>query len=201
MCAYVHICSLKRYLGLQQCILMYPSNSGVSATMLLLLAASLALASASLPSLPRGGEAAQDKSTGNCPDKWVDATFVDMGCLYFNNAEALTWDDASSMCQMGSNSTLLEITTEMQLAFIQMELAVIEDHEDTNYTWWTAARDVEIGQWIWITSLTAVEDFMWWTGYPSTADNYNCMYLHYSDEYLGVNAPCDNTCHPICQLK
>merc|ERR1712051_1161555 len=156
-----------------------------SATMLLLLAASLVLASASLPSLPHGGEAAQDKSTGNCPDKWVDATFVDMGCLYFNSTEALTWDDASSMCQMGSNSTLLEITTEMQLAFIQMELAVIEDHEDAHNFWWTAATDVGInGQWIWITSLTAVEDFMWFSGFPDSNDNLNCMYFDHAHEYL-----------------
>merc|ERR1712051_591343 len=158
-----------------------------SATMLLLLAASLVLASASLPSLPHGGEAAQDKSTGNCPDKWVDATFVDMGCLYFNSTKALTWDDANSLCQMGSNSTLLEITTEMQLAFIQMELAVIEDHEHAHFVWWTAGTDVGInGQWIWITSLTAVEDFMWNSGYPDSYDAYNCMFLHHSWEYLGL---------------
>merc|ERR1712212_1073453 len=173
-----------------------------SAMMLLLLAASLALASASVASPSRGREA-QGRSSGTCPDKWVDATFVDMGCLYFNSTESMTWDHASSMCQMGSNSTLLEIRTEMQMSFIKMELAVIEDHEDKHFAWWTAATDVGInGQWIWITSLTAVEDFMWYSGYPSSHDDYNCMYLSYSnDEYSGVNNPCDQKFFPICQLK
>merc|ERR1712203_1342371 len=179
-----------------------------SATMLLLLAASLAFASASLPSLPRGGEASQYKSTGSCPDEWVDATFVDMGCLYFNKAEAFTWDDASSMCQMGSNSTLLEITNEEQMSFIQMELAVIEDqgpYPGVHSPWWTAATDVGInGQWIWITSLTAVEDFVWSSDYPSYPDNYNCMYLSYfvlGNGYFGANYACDQEMHPICQFK
>merc|ERR1712168_629233 len=114
-----------------------------SAKMLLLLAASLGFASASsLQTLPHGGQAQQGKSNGNCPDKWVDATFVDMGCLYFNSSADMTFDDASSMCQMGSNSTLLAITSEMQMAFVQMELNVIADHEDASRYWWTAGTDV-----------------------------------------------------------
>merc|ERR1711981_698502 len=152
-----------------------------SATMLLLLAASLAFASASLPSLPRGGEASQDKSTSSCPDGWVDATLVDMGCLYFSkpSSPGLTWDDANSMCQMGSNSTLLEITNEEQMSFIRLELAVIDGGQGVYSPYWTAATDVGInGQWIWITSLTAVGDFVWLSGYPSAnPDNYNCMFL------------------------
>merc|ERR1712018_155965 len=177
-----------------------------SATMLLLLCATLGFASASLGNLPRGVEASQDKRvSGNCPDKWVDASFVDMGCLYFNTTAGMTWDDANSMCQMGSNSTLLEITSEMQKSFIQMELAVIEDHEDAHFYWWTAATDVGVnGQWIWIVSLTAVEDWMWYSSYPDSGpDNYNCMYLYYGhdDGMTGVTNPCDASFYPICQLK
>ena len=180
---------------------MYPRKADVSAMMLLLLAACLALASASVASPPSGREA-QGGSSGTCPDKWVDATFVDMGCLYFNTTEAMTWDHASSMCQMGSNSTLLEIRTEIQMAFIQMELSVIEDHEDANFHWWTAATDVGInGQWIWITSLTAVEDFFWYAGYPNGWGAENCANLHATSSYLGYNLACDNSFFPICQLK
>merc|ERR1712130_276775 len=167
-----------------------------SAMMFLLLAASFGFAFASVPSLPHG------KSSGTCPDKWVDASFVDMGCLYFNTTEAMTWEHASTMCQMGSNSTLLEITSEMQMSFIQMELSMIEDHEDGHYSWWTAATDIGINrQWIWITSLTAVEDFMWTSGYPNSRDDYNCMFMYYSHQFLGINALCDDNRYPICQLK
>merc|ERR1711909_222165 len=108
-----------------------------------------------------------------------------MGCLYFNHTESMTWDHASSMCQMGSNSTLLEITSEMQLSFIQMELAVIEDAECAHHSWWTAGTDVGInGQWFWIASRADVEDFMWDSNYPSSVDYLNCMYLRYSHSYL-----------------
>merc|ERR1712130_837356 len=174
----------------------------ISATMLLLLAATLGFASASVANLPHGGEVSRDKSTGTCPDKWVDATFVDMGCLYFYSTEAMTWDEASSLCQMVSNGTLLEITSEIQLSFIQMELAVIEDHEDVHFNWWTAATDVGInGQWFWITSRADVEDFMWDTNYPSSVDYHNCMFMSSGSNYLGRNRFCGNLLYPICQLK
>merc|ERR1712133_192562 len=73
-------------------------------------------------------ENAQDVSSGNCPDSWVDASFVDMGCLYFNSTKAFSWDDSSSMCQTSTpNSTLME--------FVQMMMGVLADHEGARY-WW-----------------------------------------------------------------
>merc|ERR1711881_218334 len=76
----------------------------------------------------RHGEA-QSQTKSNCPDKWLDASFMDMGCLFFNATEALTWDDANSMCQMSSNSTLVDVATEVQMGFLQMELDVIANAE------------------------------------------------------------------------
>merc|ERR1711953_586480 len=148
----------------------------------------LGFASASVPALLREEvmylrENAKGVSSGNCPDKWVDASFVEMGCLYFNSTEAITaWDETSSMCQTATpNSTLVEIRTEMQMAFIQMEMEVLADHEGGR-SWWTAATDVGInGKWVWATSLTPVEDYVWRDSYPSSQDNYNCMTLHYAN--------------------
>merc|ERR1711936_1224781 len=98
-------------------------------------------------------------TSGVCPDKWVDATFVDMGCLYFNSSAALPWDETNSLCQMTSNATLVEIRTEMQMAFLQMELNVLADHEGTRH-WWTSGTDVGVnGKWMWATSYTPVEDY------------------------------------------
>merc|ERR1711971_823304 len=170
-----------------------------SVMMLFLLAASLGFASASVASLPHGGEPS-GRSSGNCPDKWVDASFVDLGCLYFNSTVSLIWDDANSLCQMGSNSTLLAIESEMQMAFIQMELQVIADHEGGSKYWWTAGTDAGInGQWVWATTYTAVEDYIWGSAYPDSTNYYNCLALHTSNDYLGRNYPCENPLFPICQ--
>merc|ERR1711990_188784 len=146
----------------------------------------LGLASAAVPALSHEEamlslrENAQDVSSGSCPDKWVDASFVEMGCLYFNSTEAITtWDETSSMCQTATpNSTLVEIRTEMQMAFLQMEMEVLADHEGGRY-WWTAGTDAGInGKWFWATSLTPVEDYVWKDSFPNSHDNYNCLTFH-----------------------
>merc|ERR1711894_127237 len=171
-----------------------------SATMLLVVAATLGFASASVENLPLGGEISQEEST--CPDKWVDASFVEMGCLYFNSTQALHWDEANSMCQMGSNSTLLAITSEMQMAFIQMQLDVIADHDGVPHNWWTAGTDVGInGRWVWATTFADVEEYIWFSGGPSPPDNYNCLALYSSSDYLGLNTMCEQGMYSICQLK
>ena len=48
-----------------------------------------------------------------CPHNWVDATFVDLGCL--------PWEQANIYCHE-ENATLIEILTEEQLDFVRMEL-------------------------------------------------------------------------------
>merc|ERR1711936_1399353 len=128
-------------------------SSGTNTAMLLLLL-SAALGFATVASHPHGGEA-EGQSSGNCPGNWVDASFVDMGCLYFNSTAALSWDDASSLCQMGSGSTLLAITSEIQMDFIHMQLDVITDHDGAFHYWWTAGtydeKYPDNGEWLWWT--------------------------------------------------
>merc|ERR1711934_910860 len=158
---------------------------GIASMTAILAVSLLGFASAAVPALSHEDamyvrENAQSVSTGNCPDGWVDASFVEMGCLYFNSTKALSsWDDTSSMCQTATpNATLVEIRTEMQMAFVEMEIGVLADHESPRY-WWTAGTDVGInGQWFWASSLTPVEDYVWIDGYPSTCDICNCMMLH-----------------------
>ena len=163
-----------------------------------LLAALLGLASASLSVLPNGDS--QDRSTGNCPEGWVDGTAVKLGCLFFNATAQLTWDDASSMCQMGSDSTLIDITTEEQLVFIQMELVAYHPS-----WWWTAGTDVGInGQWFWATTRADVDNFIWSTDQPRPdREDSNCLALPAGRDYLACNQPCDveRWIHTICQLK
>ena len=47
--------------------------------------------------------------SGNCPDKWFDASFIDMGCLFFNNTAAVNWEEANMVCKKYSKSTLVDI--------------------------------------------------------------------------------------------
>ena len=151
------------------------------------------------PALHKG---IQEVSSGACSSGWVDASFVEMGCLYFNSTEAKTWDDSVISCQMATpNASLVEILTENQMAFVQMEIELLEAHEGKHY-WWTGATDVGInGRWFWAPSLSPVEEFMWAPGYPKNDLTSNCMMIHYGLD-AGYNQVCDWTsAYPLCQLK
>merc|ERR1711971_1521455 len=171
------------------------------ANMIVLLTVVFSSASASAFSDREVVPLSQSQETSNCPEKWLDASFVDMGCLYFNITQDITWEDANSICQ-GSNSTLIDISTEMQMGFLQMELDVIANAEGTTHYWWTAGTDLGInGRWIWATTLTAVEDYVWIDSFPNAVTAYNCLALHPSYGYFGFNINCDAAYFPICQLK
>ena len=45
--------------------------------------------------------------SGACPDKWLDASFMEMGCLFFNNTAAVNWEEANVVCKKYSKSTLV----------------------------------------------------------------------------------------------
>ena len=106
------------------------------------------------------------------------------------------------VCKKYSKSTLVDIQSEMQMGFLQMELDVIANSEGTPHRWWTAGTDMwREGRWIWITTLTAVEDSVWSPGQPGDTNNLNCLALHPSYGYLGYNEDCEATRYPICQLK
>merc|ERR1712062_219356 len=70
-------------------------------------------------------EETQTLTSTACPDKWFDASFMDMGCLSFNNTKAVSWEEAFLICQETPNATLADIQSEVQMGFLQMELDVI----------------------------------------------------------------------------
>ena len=100
--------------------------------------------------------------------------------------------------------------TEKQLAFVQMEAKFLGDHEGKRH-WWTSGTDVGVdGVWMWATSYTPVEEFMWDKGYPVSSRDRNCMMLNHDHQFLGYNYACehcslfteqDTVVHPICQKK
>ena len=112
-----------------------------------------------------GGE-----TKSNCPEKWLDASFVEMGCLFFNSTEGMTWEDANLACQRSSNSTSVVITSEIQMGFLQMELDVIANAEGTTHSWWTAGTDIWTNgpRWLWATTLADVEEYVWYESYPNS---------------------------------
>merc|ERR1712037_478541 len=166
------------------------------ANMIVLLTVVFSSASASAFSYRETVPLSQSQETSNCPEKWLDASFVDMGCLFFNATKGVTWEEANSVCQR-SNSMLVDISTEVQMGFLQMELDVIANAEGTTHFWWTAGTDLGIeGRWIWATTLTAVEDFVWITGYPNSSLDKNCLALSYNYEYLGFDYFCDSKYFP-----
>merc|ERR1711936_92960 len=126
-----------------------------------------------------------------------------MGCLSFNTTQDYTWEDANNACRKNSNSTLVDAATEEQMVFLQMELEVIAEAEGKNHHWWTAGTDLGVeGRWIWITTLTAVEDFVWVSdAYPRVTTNWNCLALSAGLGYFGYDENCDVKRSPICQLK
>ena len=126
-----------------------------------------------------------------CPDNWLDASFMEMGCLFFNNTAAVNWEEANMVCKKYSKSTLVDIQLEMQMGFLQMELDLIANTEGTTRRWWTAGTDMwREGRWIWITTLTAVEDNVWSPGQPGDTKHLNCLALHPSYGYLGYDEDC-----------
>ena len=147
-------------------------------------------------------EGAKDLDSSACPSGWVDASFVDMGCLYFNSTKPESWVDVVISCQMATpNASLVEILTENQMAFVQMEIELLEAHEGKHF-WWTGATDVGIiGKWFWAPSLSPVEEFIWAPGNPKSELKNNCMMIHYNLD-AGYDMYCDYTnAYPLCQLK
>ena len=142
------------------------------------------------------------ESSGDCPEGWLDASFIGMGCLVFNNTASVTWEEANVICKKYSNAALIDIQSEMQMGFLQTELDVIDNALNKTHNWWTAGTDVgREGQWYWDTTLTEVGDFVWRAGEPNNGIAYNCLHLAYNLGYEGLDQPCYSTMYPICQLK
>ena len=85
--------------------------------------------------LLKGGNAAL------CPETWIDGSAVGLGCLLLDSSQDLTWDEANNFCQFTNNATLLEILTEEQLVFTQLELTQLAE-EEGGQNWWTSGTDV-----------------------------------------------------------
>ena len=67
-------------------------------------------------------------SQGPCPDGWVDGSFVDMGCLFFNTNEPMTWLESMRSCQLRhENASGVEIISAE--VFIEFKLSNLYIHK------------------------------------------------------------------------
>ena len=144
---------------------------------------------------------------GSCPDGWLDASFVNMGCLLLDASSGklgnYTWSLANNWCR-GFGGALVEIENEEQLEFLRLQLQLIEEEVGEERYWWTSGTDAEAdGEWLWASSLSPVEEFVWGDEFPTDwLEDFNCLELcPYCNEYKGANFDCDTSRHPICQIK
>jgi hypothetical protein len=134
-----------------------------------------------------------------CPDDWLQATFVNMGCLLFNTTTPYNWEEANVFCQEKAG-TLVEIHTAEQLEFLQMELDVLEESLG-KFNWWASGTDIgHEGNWVWEGSLAPVERFVWGPGLPVGGLTWNCMFLGNTYNYRGIDGLCSSNLYPICQI-
>ena len=126
-----------------------------------------------------------------CPRDWVQATFVEMGCLYFESTEKFTWDQAAAYCQTMQNATLVEIYSEEQFDFVQMMTDGLYD------TWWTGGTDAgREGDWVWIRSLQSLPE--WCRTCRGGGTGSNCMSLLAQRDGF-YSQDCNIPFKPICQ--
>ena len=135
--------------------------------------------------------------SASCEGGWLDASLVDLGCLYFLE-ETKVYYEANKFCQ-DKGSHLIEIHTRAQMDFIKMELA-LSDGEGGPSFWWSGGSDSgREGQWYWQHSLTAVEDFVWDEEYPRYLTNYNYLCFVNTHGFMAIDCLTTTFAHSICQ--
>ena len=128
-----------------------------------------------------------------CPQSWIDARHVQLGCLLFHQ-EGMPWLDASKFCKNQSNAHLIEIHTEAQFDFAAEQFK--------SSSWWSGGTDVfREGEWIWSHSLLPVRDFVWNVGQPDNT-SVNLDYLCFNTGARQLGSDCSSSYDrgfPVCQ--
>merc|ERR1719309_1960392 len=107
-----------------------------------------------------------------CPDGWMEAHGVDMGCLYFSHPkDHKSHDDAKAYCvEKHEEAYLVEVRSPQEETFLHLALQIMEEGSGVHETtWWNGATNggVEDGPWYWEgTGETLIEDGMWGTWQP-----------------------------------
>merc|ERR1712002_1181410 len=166
------------------------STVGRSLAMALLLVTILTFSLATIYSSP-----VSDNKV-SCPEGWVDANDLDMGCLLMHHSElnhkVHTWPKSDEFCrEFGENSRMVEVHTIKQKEFLDQLVA-------------------NEGDWIWGStggSGEPVQDFVWAPKQGNDGKLHNCMFWTWEmigeTQFLGG---ADDMCnillgvYPLCQM-
>ena len=65
-------------------------------------------------------------TSGDCPEEWVDARSVSLGCLFFEE-KAMSWWDALLACRLRSKDAILvEVFKDEQLDYLRLKMKVFK---------------------------------------------------------------------------
>ena len=155
-----------------------------------------------IASLICGGQCSKPLSNGTdisvsgaCEEGWFDASFIDLGCIFFLK-ETKVYYEANTLCQ-DMVSHLIEIHSQDQMNFIVNQLEIMDEGVNS---WWTAGSDSgREDEWYWEHSLTPVEDFVWAAGYPRELTDLNYLCLYNTHDYMAIDCATTIQCKSICQ--
>ena len=147
-----------------------------------------------------------------CPEGWLDASFTNLGCLFFERTYMYWWD-AQIACH-GKDAFLVEVLNEEQLDFIRLKLKVnkecfivssqyqlIQEGEGQygHHYWYAGGINTpEDDDWYWSTSGLPVGQFNWNPvgEEPDGVGDYLC----YRTDLDYYGADCFGKQRSICQI-
>ena len=152
---------------------------------------------------------AQSNDAQKCPTYWVDATEVDMGCLWFNFKTSMAWESAQDYCRtlnitIPKEAHLVEIYSQEQQDFLELKFFEFEFVYGLQRNWWTGLTDdLFEGRWLWSFSLIQANFTNWYTSRPIEDTRYNYVYMDYAPAYGYTwvdQAGSSWKYYPICQF-
>jgi len=139
-------------------------------------------------------------SLPECSHGWLDFNRVGLGCLYFDTAQTLTWNDAQEFCHQQEKSFLLEILTEEQNDEVVMQCFNIATVTQENRNWWIGATDIAFeDRWFWPHSLEPVVYDYWHGNEPNNGVTYNYAYMDHTYDYEWIDTSEGDKKYTICQ--
>jgi len=121
---------------------------------------------------------------GSCPEGWIDASSVNLGCLFVDTDTSghHNISDAQLACdRVWSGSYLVEIFSAEQMEFLKDMLVEIEQEVsgEDGVLWWLSlyTQTVGSGEWIWPISGRTAEFTYWAEGEPLPQEDYNCAQM------------------------
>ena len=140
-------------------------------------------------------------SSLKCPQNWIDASHMELGCLNFNVTQEVTWTEAQKMCEKNNNNChLVEIFSQFQQDYISMMGYVIYEYTGVNF-WWIGLTDVgRENQWFWSHSLKVADFTNWGSNEPDGNITENYVSMDHGSGFKWADRNGVATCYAICQF-